>query len=65
MADVLPSVPHMACCTVDSLYLLMGRELDELDEVPSGNVLGRSSVFFSFPLHRFQMTCFCHSAFGL
>uniref|UniRef100_A0A8C1UAK3 Elongation factor-like 1 n=1 Tax=Cyprinus carpio TaxID=7962 RepID=A0A8C1UAK3_CYPCA len=39
-ADVLPSVPHMACCTVDSLYLLMGRELEELDEVPTGNVLG-------------------------
>uniref|UniRef100_A0A672PBC9 Elongation factor-like 1 n=1 Tax=Sinocyclocheilus grahami TaxID=75366 RepID=A0A672PBC9_SINGR len=40
VADVLPSIPHMACCTVDSLYLLMGRELEELDEVPSGNVLG-------------------------
>ncbi|KAK7176776.1 hypothetical protein R3I93_000882 [Phoxinus phoxinus] len=40
VADVLPSVPHMACCTVDSLYLLMGRELEELEEVPSGNVLG-------------------------
>ncbi|XP_039515835.1 elongation factor-like GTPase 1 [Pimephales promelas] len=40
VADALPSVPHMACCTVDSLYLLMGRELEELEEVPSGNVLG-------------------------
>uniref|UniRef100_A0A673GD83 Elongation factor-like 1 n=1 Tax=Sinocyclocheilus rhinocerous TaxID=307959 RepID=A0A673GD83_9TELE len=40
VADVLPSIPHMTCCTVDSLYLLMGRELEELDEVPSGNVLG-------------------------
>lgn len=40
VSDVLPSVPHMSCCTVDSLYLLMGRELEELDEVPSGNVLG-------------------------
>ncbi|XP_026071930.1 elongation factor-like GTPase 1 isoform X2 [Carassius auratus] len=40
VADVLPSIPHMSCCTVDSLYLLMGRELEELDEVPSGNVLG-------------------------
>ncbi|XP_052003720.1 elongation factor-like GTPase 1 [Xyrauchen texanus] len=38
--DALPTIPHMACCTVDSLYLLMGRELEELDEVPSGNVLG-------------------------
>ncbi|XP_059362412.1 elongation factor-like GTPase 1 [Carassius carassius] len=40
VADVLPSIPHMSCCTVDRLYLLMGRELEELDEVPSGNVLG-------------------------
>ncbi|XP_056317002.1 elongation factor-like GTPase 1 [Danio aesculapii] len=40
VSDVLPSIPHMSCCTVDSLYLLMGRELEELDEVPSGNVLG-------------------------
>ncbi|XP_053321413.1 elongation factor-like GTPase 1 [Spea bombifrons] len=36
----LPSIPHMACCTLDNLYLLMGRELEELDEVPAGNVLG-------------------------
>ncbi|XP_056591298.1 LOW QUALITY PROTEIN: elongation factor-like GTPase 1 [Triplophysa dalaica] len=39
-SDVLSAVPHMACCTVDKLYLMMGRELEELDEVPSGNVLG-------------------------
>ncbi|KAJ8398303.1 hypothetical protein AAFF_G00428730 [Aldrovandia affinis] len=38
--DDLPPVPHMACCTLESLYLLMGRELEELEEVPSGNVLG-------------------------
>uniref|UniRef100_A0A671PYH1 Elongation factor like GTPase 1 n=1 Tax=Sinocyclocheilus anshuiensis TaxID=1608454 RepID=A0A671PYH1_9TELE len=37
----------MDCCTVDSLYLLMGRELEELDEVPSGNVLGGSSATIS------------------
>ncbi|KAM4747337.1 elongation factor-like GTPase 1 [Rhinophrynus dorsalis] len=36
----LPAVPHMACCTLDNLYLLMGRELEDLDEVPTGNVLG-------------------------
>ncbi|XP_035274038.1 elongation factor-like GTPase 1 [Anguilla anguilla] len=39
-SDDLPPVPHMACCTLESLYLLMGRELEELKEVPSGNVLG-------------------------
>lgn len=36
----LPTVPHMACCTLENLYLLMGRELEELAEVPPGNVLG-------------------------
>uniref|UniRef100_A0A4W5LRY0 Elongation factor like GTPase 1 n=1 Tax=Hucho hucho TaxID=62062 RepID=A0A4W5LRY0_9TELE len=40
VSDCLPPVPHLACCTMDSLYLLMGRELEELEEVPSGNVLG-------------------------
>ncbi|XP_007436022.1 elongation factor-like GTPase 1 [Python bivittatus] len=39
-ADALPSVPHLACCTLENLYLLMGRELEELEEVPLGNVLG-------------------------
>uniref|UniRef100_A0A8C5BX91 Elongation factor like GTPase 1 n=1 Tax=Gadus morhua TaxID=8049 RepID=A0A8C5BX91_GADMO len=39
-SDSVPEVPHLTCCTLDSLYLLMGRELEELDEVPSGNVLG-------------------------
>lgn len=38
--DDLPSVPHMSCCTLENLYLLMGRELEELEEVPAGNVLG-------------------------
>uniref|UniRef100_A0AAY5EB12 Elongation factor-like 1 n=1 Tax=Electrophorus electricus TaxID=8005 RepID=A0AAY5EB12_ELEEL len=38
--DAPPSVPHMASCTLERLYLLMGRELEELDEVPAGNVLG-------------------------
>uniref|UniRef100_A0A8C4W5T3 Elongation factor-like GTPase 1 n=1 Tax=Gopherus evgoodei TaxID=1825980 RepID=A0A8C4W5T3_9SAUR len=39
-ADDLPSIPHMACCTLENLYLLMGRGLEDLEEVPSGNVLG-------------------------
>ena len=48
----LPPVPHMACCTLQHLYLLMGRELEDLEEVPPGNVLGRvvlcvTSVFRS------------------
>ncbi|KAK2853376.1 hypothetical protein Q5P01_006037 [Channa striata] len=39
-SDCVPEVPHLSCCSVESIYLLMGRELDELDEVPAGNVLG-------------------------
>lgn len=38
-ADI-SAIPHMACCTLQNLYLLMGRELEDLDEVPAGNVLG-------------------------
>ncbi|XP_028439312.1 elongation factor-like GTPase 1 [Perca flavescens] len=38
--DRVPAVPHLSVCSMDSLYLLMGRELEELDEVPVGNVLG-------------------------
>ncbi|XP_069481105.1 elongation factor-like GTPase 1 [Ambystoma mexicanum] len=40
----LPPMPHMACCTLENLYLLMGRELEDLHEVPSGNVLGISGL---------------------
>ncbi|KAM9410199.1 elongation factor-like GTPase 1 [Pholidichthys leucotaenia] len=39
-SDVLPELPHLSCCSLDRLYLLMGRELEELQEVPAGNVLG-------------------------
>ncbi|KAF7642921.1 hypothetical protein LDENG_00248280, partial [Lucifuga dentata] len=38
-ADPLPTLPHLSCCSMESLYLLMGRELEELEEVPAGNVL--------------------------
>ncbi|PNJ21368.1 LOW QUALITY PROTEIN: EFL1 isoform 2 [Pongo abelii] len=37
--DGLPQVPHMAYCALEK-YLLMGRELEYLEEVPPGNVLG-------------------------
>ncbi|XP_062295656.1 elongation factor-like GTPase 1 [Scomber scombrus] len=39
-SDCASEVPHMSCCSMESIYLLMGRELDELEEVPAGNVLG-------------------------
>ncbi|MEQ2198444.1 hypothetical protein XENOCAPTIV_012969 [Xenoophorus captivus] len=41
-SDCVPQVPHLSCCTLENLYLLMGRELEELEEVPAGNVLGKS-----------------------
>ncbi|XP_033962713.1 elongation factor-like GTPase 1 [Pseudochaenichthys georgianus] len=39
-SDCVPEVPHMSCCSMESLYLLMGRDLEELQQVPAGNVLG-------------------------
>ncbi|XP_034039966.1 elongation factor-like GTPase 1 isoform X2 [Thalassophryne amazonica] len=38
--DSVPVVPHLSHCSVETLYLLMGKELEELEEVPSGNILG-------------------------
>ncbi|XP_072324850.1 elongation factor-like GTPase 1 isoform X2 [Scyliorhinus torazame] len=34
------SIPHLAHCTVEDLFLLMGKELESVQEVPVGNVLG-------------------------
>ncbi|KAG8575512.1 hypothetical protein GDO81_009586 [Engystomops pustulosus] len=42
-ADI-SGIPHMACCTLENLYLLMGRELEDLEEVHAGNVLGISGL---------------------
>ncbi|XP_068597984.1 elongation factor-like GTPase 1 [Brachionichthys hirsutus] len=39
-SDGVREVPHLSCCSMDNLYLLMGRELVELEEVPAGNLLG-------------------------
>ncbi|XP_053733471.1 elongation factor-like GTPase 1 [Synchiropus splendidus] len=36
----VPDVPHLSICTMKDMYLMMGRELEELEEVPAGNVLG-------------------------
>uniref|UniRef100_A0A8C4QTG1 Uncharacterized protein n=1 Tax=Eptatretus burgeri TaxID=7764 RepID=A0A8C4QTG1_EPTBU len=54
----LPECPagmnHLRLCVLDDLFLLMGRELEALEEVPAGNVLGQSFflifLFLSFPL---------------
>ncbi|XP_034433565.1 elongation factor-like GTPase 1 isoform X1 [Hippoglossus hippoglossus] len=39
-SDDVCEVPHLSCCTMESIYLLMGRDLEELEEVPAGNILG-------------------------
>ncbi|XP_013413557.1 elongation factor-like GTPase 1 isoform X1 [Lingula anatina] len=36
----LTSGHHITSVTVNDLYMFMGRELEDLDEVPAGNVLG-------------------------
>lgn len=38
--DRRESGKHVTCFTVKNLYLLMGRELEALDVVPAGNILG-------------------------
>lgn len=49
-SDDVSGVPHLSRCSMENLYLLMGRELEELQEVPAGNVLGKSvSLFLSAP----------------
>ncbi|XP_074650773.1 elongation factor-like GTPase 1 [Tubulanus polymorphus] len=42
--DDLSSHRHITQFTVDNLYLMMGRELEALDSVPAGNVLGISGL---------------------
>ncbi|KAG7482249.1 elongation factor-like GTPase 1 [Solea senegalensis] len=39
-SDCATEVPYLSRCSMESIYLLMGRELEELEEVPAGNVLG-------------------------
>ncbi|KAM9838070.1 elongation factor-like GTPase 1 [Aulostomus maculatus] len=39
-SNCMPAVPHLTCCSMEKIYLLMGRELEELEEVPTGNILG-------------------------
>ncbi|KAG4067437.1 hypothetical protein HA402_009674 [Bradysia odoriphaga] len=34
------SSPYMFEVTIDNLFLLMGRDLEDLDEVPAGNIVG-------------------------
>lgn len=42
---------HITCINVSDLYMFMGRELEALQEVPAGNILGRfvlSWTLYSF-----------------
>lgn len=31
---------HVTCVTVKDLFVFMGRELEEMDHIPAGNILG-------------------------
>jgi translation elongation factor EF-G len=31
---------HVTCVTIKDLFVLMGRELEEMDHIPAGNILG-------------------------
>nr|XP_021536134.1 elongation factor-like GTPase 1 [Neomonachus schauinslandi] len=62
--DDLPLVPHMACCTLENLYLLMGRELEGLEEVPPGNVLGKESRITACGMLRAHRFACCQHCIG-
>lgn len=34
------TLPHIKQVTIDNIFLLMGKELEELDEAPAGNIIG-------------------------
>ena len=57
-SQCMSEVPHLSCCSLESLYLLMGRELEELEEVPAGNVLGK--YIFPFLLVIAKLWLFFH-----
>jgi ribosome assembly protein 1 len=43
------SSPHICEVEIDNLFLLMGRDLQAIDEIPAGNIVGEwgeSSLFF-------------------
>jgi len=41
----LKSGQHITRVQIDQLFLLMGRELESLDSVPAGNVVGKFEIF--------------------
>lgn len=40
----LESDEHITSFTVSDLYLFMGREVETMDEIPAGNILGQYSI---------------------
>jgi len=41
------SMEHVASVPVDEVYMFMGRELEALDEIPAGNILGMCMLALS------------------
>ncbi|XP_070543409.1 elongation factor-like GTPase 1 [Ptychodera flava] len=42
--DKMENTKHIAHTTIDEVYLLMGRELESMEEIPAGNVFGISGL---------------------
>ena len=42
---------HMPHITVTDLFTFMGRELEAMDEIPAGNILGKIYVIFCESSH--------------
>jgi len=38
-------VEHISSVEINDVYMFMGRELDALDEIPAGNILGTCKPF--------------------
>lgn len=44
-AEHIDQLQHISAFRVDELYMFMGRELEFLDEIPAGNVLGKKKTY--------------------
>lgn len=43
VADLATNCCHIATLAIEDLYMFMGRELEALDEIPAGNILGNKN----------------------
>ena len=48
------NMDHVSCFEVQDLYMFMGRELEAMDSVPAGNVLGNISTTIRYPTYHLR-----------